>query len=382
MAPFTPTAEMRAEAERGLQWRREHGRGGTEVGVARARDIANGRDLPIDTVRRMVSYFARHEVDKQATGWSSGEDGFPSAGRIAWALWGGDPGRAWANRIAAQNDEGRAAMPDDVIDIDEIRRAFARGDERERFWVRLEERQVDEVDGRPRLTGLASVFNERARVRLQDGRVVHEEVTRSAFNNTLNRGDIFLLWQHDWTQPLARTGAGNLQLRVTDDGLAYDATLPDTQAARDAAELVRTGVVSEMSFGFTIPSGGDRVTVEQDGTLLRSLLDVKLHEVSLVSRGAYGPKANAVLRSDAFGMLCRSLGLDEDQVLAATHDGDGAQCAAMMRSAIGAQPVEPGAGTTSEQAARAGTTAAAGTHSRALAELLQREAAWRARIPR
>jgi hypothetical protein len=96
---FTPPQGARDEAEKGLEWRSEFGRGGTEVGVARARDISNGKSLSPDTISRMVSYFARHEVDKQGTGWSPGEDGFPSAGRIAWALWGGDPGMAWANKI-------------------------------------------------------------------------------------------------------------------------------------------------------------------------------------------------------------------------------------------------------------------------------------------
>lgn len=100
-----PTAAMRAEARRGLEWRRQHGRGGTAVGVARARDIANGRNLPLDTVKRMVSYFARHEIDKQGEGWSPGEDGYPSAGRIAWALWGGDAGRSWANSIVDAAEE-------------------------------------------------------------------------------------------------------------------------------------------------------------------------------------------------------------------------------------------------------------------------------------
>jgi hypothetical protein len=96
---FRPPQGARAEAERGLEWRREYGRGGTEVGVARARDIANGKNLSPDTIGRMVSYFARHEVDKQGQGWSPGEDGYPSAGRIAWALWGGDAGQAWANKM-------------------------------------------------------------------------------------------------------------------------------------------------------------------------------------------------------------------------------------------------------------------------------------------
>jgi HK97 family phage prohead protease len=99
---------MADEAQRGLDWRREFGRGGTEVGIARARDIANKRDLSMDTVRRMVSYFARHEVDKEAEGFRPGEDGYPSNGRIAWALWGGDPGQSWANRIASADEDDRA----------------------------------------------------------------------------------------------------------------------------------------------------------------------------------------------------------------------------------------------------------------------------------
>ena len=100
-----PTDAMAEEAERGLEWRREYGRGGTQVGVARARDIANKRDLSMDTVRRMNSYFARHEVDKDAEGFRPGEDGYPSAGRIAWALWGGDAGQSWAARLVAQEDD-------------------------------------------------------------------------------------------------------------------------------------------------------------------------------------------------------------------------------------------------------------------------------------
>jgi HK97 family phage prohead protease len=94
----TPTATMAAEAQRGLDWRKEYNRGGTAVGVARARDIANRKDLSDETVGRMVSYFARHEVDKEGEGFSPGEEGFPSAGRIAWALWGGDPGKSWADK--------------------------------------------------------------------------------------------------------------------------------------------------------------------------------------------------------------------------------------------------------------------------------------------
>ena len=96
---FSPPVGARQEAARGLAWREEYGRGGTAVGVARARDLSNGRNLTPTTVNRMASYFARHEIDKQGTGWRPGEDGYPSAGRIAWALWGGDPGWAWARKM-------------------------------------------------------------------------------------------------------------------------------------------------------------------------------------------------------------------------------------------------------------------------------------------
>lgn len=98
-----PTEGMVAEARRGLDWRKEHGRGGTEVGVARARDIVNGRELSPSTVRRMYSFFSRHEVDKKGKGFSEGE-GYPSAGRIAWALWGGDAGFSFSRKIVKRLD--------------------------------------------------------------------------------------------------------------------------------------------------------------------------------------------------------------------------------------------------------------------------------------
>ena len=97
-----PNEGMKAEAEKGLKWRAEFGRGGTIIGVTRANQLKNRENLSPTTVRRMNSYFARHEVDKQAEGFSPGEKGFPSNGRIAWALWGGDAGQRWAKMKSAQ----------------------------------------------------------------------------------------------------------------------------------------------------------------------------------------------------------------------------------------------------------------------------------------
>lgn len=114
MASYKPTKGMVDEAERGLEWRREHGRGGTEVGIARARDISNGKELSEDTVKRMYSFFSRHEVDKEAEGFRPGEDGYPSNGRIAWALWGGDAGFSWSREIAERLGREERAVTDAV----------------------------------------------------------------------------------------------------------------------------------------------------------------------------------------------------------------------------------------------------------------------------
>ena len=91
---YVPPQSVRNNAKRGLELREKHGRGGTAVGVARARDLSGGRSVSYDTIKRMNSYFSRHEVDKKGEGW--GKD---SAGYIAWLLWGGDAGWSWARGI-------------------------------------------------------------------------------------------------------------------------------------------------------------------------------------------------------------------------------------------------------------------------------------------
>jgi len=103
---FRPTEAMRTAAQRALDWKAEGFDGGTRVGLARANQIVNGEKLSEDTILRMYSFFSRHEVDKQAEGFNAGEEGFPSPGRVAWDLWGGDAGFRWstAKRDAMQPD--------------------------------------------------------------------------------------------------------------------------------------------------------------------------------------------------------------------------------------------------------------------------------------
>ena len=97
-----PTQGMIDAAQQGLDYRREYGRGGTEVGIARARDIVNGRNLPPDTIRRMKAFFDRHEQNRNSD--KKEPDGGPTNGWIAWLLWGGDAGRTWAEAQVKRMD--------------------------------------------------------------------------------------------------------------------------------------------------------------------------------------------------------------------------------------------------------------------------------------
>ena len=117
-----PTDGMVTEAKRGLAWRKEHNRGGTAVGVARANSIIAKENLSISTIKRMYSFFSRHEVDKRAEGFSPGEKGYPSAGRIAWALWGGDAGFSWSKKKRQQiiTEEDKEFALQTHIEIDEL----------------------------------------------------------------------------------------------------------------------------------------------------------------------------------------------------------------------------------------------------------------------
>lgn len=139
------------------------------------------------------------------------------------------------------------------------------------------------VKGR-RITGYAAVFNEASQ-----WLGFHEVLAPGCFADALRNGDQVLLWQHETSQPLARVSAGSLTLKEDATGLWFSAELPDTTTARDALELVRTGVVKQMSFGFTMPDDGSGEQWDQrNGRPYRTVTRVKeLFEVSLVTTPAY-----------------------------------------------------------------------------------------------
>lgn len=473
---YQPPKGVADAAKRALKWIEEGlaGQGFTNVGRRRASQLASGGPVSADVVNRMISYFARHKVDKQATGFNFGEEGFPSAGRVAWDAWGGTPGQEWVNSLPSEsavraednqigisdfddtlfkngslnsevyswieaqdvplyivtgrhesdrnatielidklnidyeklimqpdnqnesanykgntatklmadgldvvfvienNSEARQAYSDagvenvfdpnnlpstngdtvmedrqieempvgkedllsklqdlqsdvlevvgklaetvsDLVDLvessdqpapigdampldpsmveedavrfvepEKVAELAQRG---ERVTKGIERRQVirdleirAEGDGMT-LRGYAAVFNSPSQPL-----PFTETIEPGAFRDSLkSRNDIKLLWNHDTGIVLGSTRAGTLRVVEDEHGLLIEANLPDTQAGRDAATLIKRGDVNAFSFGFRVPSGGD-TWLNADQRILKR---VNIHEVSVVSWPAY-----------------------------------------------------------------------------------------------
>lgn len=99
---LTPPAAVAKAAKQGLKLREKFGRGGTEVGVDRANQLAARKPVSEADIAAISSYFKRHSVDKDATAHKWGDLDDPSPGYVAWLLWGGDAGEKWADKVKAQ----------------------------------------------------------------------------------------------------------------------------------------------------------------------------------------------------------------------------------------------------------------------------------------
>lgn len=280
---FDPPEGVRNEAQRGLDWRREYGRGGTEVGIARARDLAGGRTISPETAKRMKAYFDRHEIDKQGEGWSPGEDGYPSNGRIAWALWGGDAGRSWSAKLVRQiNAEDNRSTSMEI--------------ERRDFELTDQDDLVieDRANGQAAIVGYAAVYN---RLSLDLGGF-KERILPGAFDKILSRrkADVVALFNHDNNIVLGRTSSGTLELSSDEKGLRYVVTPPASR--QDVLELIARRDVRGSSFAFTVDRSGEKFTTE-DGRSVREIREVNgLFDVGPVLVPAYpASSASVAMRS-------------------------------------------------------------------------------------
>ena len=283
---LTPPAYMRAAARRGLKYHEEgkSGDGLQPATVREARAMAAG-NVTADKWVRIAAWIARHMSDLDAPAAKPSNDGFPSAGVVAHLLWGSGATKAAANR-AMKYAEG----------------VVARLEEENRALVSVESKEMAKIETRLRMTslemrengngmtftGYAAIWNSPS-VPLP----FREKIAPGAFTRSLRaRNDIKLLWNHDSGQVLGSTRAGTLRLEQTNKGLLATADLPDTQLGRDAAYLIKRGDIDSMSFGFSVPPGGDEWN--SDGTE-RTLNSVRLHEVSIVAFPAYAETAGKTM---------------------------------------------------------------------------------------
>jgi HK97 family phage prohead protease len=140
-----------------------------------------------------------------------------------------------------------------------------------------------------------------------------ETIAPGAFSRTLKaRNEVKMLMNHDTGRVLASRRAGTLRLSEDSYGLRVEADLPDTTDGRDLSVLLKRGDITSMSFGFTVPEGGDYWSDENN----RELRDVRLHEISVVAFPAYQASAAGVRSVD---MLADKTGLDADTLAEAMN---------------------------------------------------------------
>jgi len=117
---YKPTSGMKAAANRALRWKKEgKAKGaGTIVGWTRAGQLSRGETLSLSTVKRMYSFFSRHEVDKKGKDFYNTSN--PSNGRIMWDAWGGDAGFSWSRKIVNREKNMKKSYTQETL-IEEIK---------------------------------------------------------------------------------------------------------------------------------------------------------------------------------------------------------------------------------------------------------------------
>jgi HK97 family phage prohead protease len=297
-------------AARGLEYHADglSGDGVVDRTIREARLMADG-EVSEDKVIRTNAWAARHLVDLDAEDNRDPQaEGFPGAGAVAFYLWGINPldpkpAMDWfAGKADAINADAGGAMRGATID------PMTTAVETRRITVNeFEIRDLGEGDGMA-FTGYAAVFNSAS-----EPLPFIERIAPGAFANSLSsRNEIKMFVNHDTTRVLASKRAGTLRLSEDAHGLRVEADLPPTTDGKDLAILMKRGDVDSMSFGFSVPSGGD--TWSPDGAT-RELREVRLHEVSIVTAFPAYTATSAGVRS--LDNLAAATGADVSQLDAA-----------------------------------------------------------------
>ncbi|WP_142383911.1 HK97 family phage prohead protease, partial [Bacillus thuringiensis] len=146
-----------------------------------------------------------------------------------------------------------------------------------------------------KITGYAAVFNSKTTI----GGWFDEVIEPGAFARSLSEnGDIRALFNHNWDNVLGRTKSGTLRLEEDEKGLKFEIELPNTSVGRDLAESMSRGDINQCSFGFWITEENWDYNVEP---ALRTIKEVELYEISVVSIPAYDDTEVSLVRSKEIG---------------------------------------------------------------------------------
>lgn len=140
------------------------------------------------------------------------------------------------------------------------------------------------------ISGYAAVFNSKTVI----GDWFEEIINPGAFSKAIAGGDVRALFNHDWGNVLGRTKSGTLKLEEDERGLKFEVELPNTTVARDLKESMQRGDINQCSFGFYPTEESWDYSTEP---ALRTINEVELFEVSVVSLPAYDETEVALVRS-------------------------------------------------------------------------------------
>jgi hypothetical protein len=341
---------IRSAARKGLDYYGKSlaGAGVVARTVREAREMAQGR-VSEDKVIRANAWAARHLVDLDVPrNTNPDNDEFPGAGAVAFYLWGIDPtdpqpamnwfeeksdaikaDREEADRSFAfhRKPEQKSSIVDAMTEQVETRRVT---------FNEFELRAAPKGDGMS-FTGYAAVFNSDS-----EPLPFIERIMPGAFAKSLrSRNNIRMYMNHDSSMLLATTRAKTLRLQEDSKGLLVDADLPDTSVGRDLSVLMQRKDVDSMSFGFTVPSGGDSWS---DDGMQRTLKQIRLFEVSVVTGFPAYAATSASVRS--FDALAQRTGMDADQLAVAITNLEAGQTltpdhAALLRETVAKLEPQP-----------------------------------------
>jgi HK97 family phage prohead protease len=286
-------AYIRNAAERGLALRADGygGDGLVDRTIREARDMAAGQ-ITEDKITRANAWAERHAVDLDTPqNTNPDHDRWPGPGAVAHLLWGINPtnpgpARAWFARKAAairdeQNQPARNAHEEPPMD-DQPEITF----QRERLSRSVPFRATGTNDGRT-LDGYAAVFDEWTLIDSHEG-TFRERIAPGAFRRTLGHRAPVLQFDHGTHPLIGSIPLGRITSIAEDErGLRVRARLSDNWLVEPVRDAIRDGAITGMSFRFSVPANGDRVTRGKDGMLERTITEVALFEVGPVVYPAY-----------------------------------------------------------------------------------------------